>query len=210
MRIGPVLSNGIAGIRPADSGHDTGVERTMGGVPTFPHGRPLTWADLEAMPDDGHRFELVDGVLVMSPSPRPVHQRVVARLLVALTAVCPPELEVLPAPVDVVLADDTVFIPDLVVGRREQFSKQALIGPPVLAVEVLSPRTRHVDLELKRAKFQEVGCENYWVIDYDSPWLRCLHLENGVYVEQARSEGEEIIELQFPFAVKLSAQSLVR
>ncbi|HEX3790488.1 MAG TPA: hypothetical protein VHW44_21665 [Pseudonocardiaceae bacterium] len=49
------------------------------------------------MPDDGYRYELVDGVLLMSPAPRPVHQRVVARLLVALTSGCPREWEVLPA-----------------------------------------------------------------------------------------------------------------
>lgn len=181
----------------------------MESVPAFPHGRPLTRADLEAMPDDGHRFELIDGVLLVSPSPRPVHQRVVARLVVALTAVCPPELEVLPAPVDVVLADDTVFIPDVVVGERTAFTRQALVGPPVLAVEVLSPRTRLVDLELKRAKLQEAGCPHYWLVDPETPWLRCLTLKDGGYVEVGYSAGDEQVDLTAPVVITLTAQGLV-
>ena len=74
----------------------------------FPPGRALTRADLEAMPHDGHRYELLDGVLVVSPSPRPVHQRAVLRVISALEPACPDSHEVLPAPVDVVLAEDTV------------------------------------------------------------------------------------------------------
>lgn len=181
----------------------------MNGVPAFPGGRPLTRADLESMPDDGHRYELVDGVLLMSPSPRPVHQRAVARLLVALVAACPPELEVLPAPVDVILADDTVFIPDVVVGHRSAFTDQGLVGAPVLAVEVLSRRTRLVDLELKRARFEEAGCPNYWLVDPGEPWLRCLALRGGRYVTAASAHGDDVVELDEPFPVRLSPEDLV-
>ncbi|XVV05138.1 Uma2 family endonuclease [Actinosynnema sp. CA-248983] len=182
----------------------------MAGVPpAFASGRPLTWVDLESMPDDGRRYELVDGVLLVSPSPRPVHQRAVARLVIALTAVCPPDWEVLPAPVDVVLAEDTVFIPDVVVGDRSAFTTRALIGPPVLAVEVHSPRTRLVDLQLKRAKLEEAGCPHYWLVDPDLPALRCLALRDGGYEEVAVSEGAAVVELDEPFRVRLSALSLV-
>jgi Uma2 family endonuclease len=142
------------------------------------------------MPDDGHRYELVDGTLVMSPSPRPLHQRIVARLLIALTMNCPAHLEVLPAPVDVVLADDTVFIPELV-------------------VEVLSPSTRLVDLKLKRAKYQEAGCPNYWLVDPGLPELRCLALRDGVYTQILTAVGDEIIEVNEPFTALLSPAQLV-
>ncbi|QUQ72190.1 Uma2 family endonuclease [Kutzneria sp. CA-103260] len=181
----------------------------MGSVPAFPHGRPLTRADLEAMPDDGHRYELVDGTLVMSPSPRPLHQRIVARLLIALTMNCPEHLEVLPAPVDVVLSDNTVFIPDVVVGRREDFTPTHLAGVPELVVEVLSPSTRLVDLKLKRAKYQEAGCPNYWLVDPGLPELRCLALRDGVYVQVLSAVGDEIVEVHEPFATLLSPGQLV-
>jgi Uma2 family endonuclease len=181
----------------------------MGSVPAFPHGRPLTRADLEAMPHDGHRYELVDGTLVMSPSPRPLHQRIVARLLIALTVNCPAHLEVLPAPVDVVLSDNTVLIPDVVVARREDFTTTHLAGVPVLAIEVLSPRTRLVDLELKRARLQEAGCPNYWLVDPVVPELRCLALRDGVYNQIVTAVGDDIVEVTEPFTAALSPGQLV-
>ncbi len=172
----------------------------MGTVPALPYGRPLTRADLETMPDDGHRYELVDGVLLVSPSPRPVHQRAVARLLVALQANCPKELEVLPAPVDVVLDESTVIIPDVVIGRVEDFSEMNLPVAPVLAVEVLSKSTWRFDLTVKRARLESAGCLNYWIVDpnLDSPSLRCWALRAEGYVEVASATGEEFAEKPDP------------
>jgi Uma2 family endonuclease len=178
--------------------------------PGFPPGRSLTRTDLEAMPHDGHRYELVDGVLVVSPSPRPLHQRAIARLMGVLEPSCPSAHEVLPAPVDVVLADDCVLIPDVVVGRREDFTEQALVGPPLLAIEVLSPRTKHFDLELKRAKFAEAGCPHYWVVDPNEPHVRCWALDGGEdYVEIASVSGEQPLQLTEPFSILLRPADLV-
>lgn len=181
----------------------------MGYVRGVPPGRSLSRTDLKAMPHDGHRYELVDGVLVVSPSPRPVHQRAIARLIGALEPACPAHLEVLPAPVDVVLADDCVLIPDVVVGERANFTEQALIGPPVLAVEVLSPRTKHFDLHLKRARFAEAQCPHYWVVDPDEPRIRCWAFQYGEYVEVRSVRGDEILRLAEPFPVELRAIDLV-
>lgn len=181
----------------------------MGSVPALPHSRPLTRFDLEAMPHDGHRYELVDGVLTVSPSPRPLHQRAILRLIMALEPHCPEELEILPAPVDVVLAEDTVLIPDIVIARTVDWTDRGLFGPPVLAVEVFSPSTRRFDLELKRARMQAAGCPNYWVVDPDEPALRCWHLRDGRYVEVAFARGTESVTLSEPFIVTLSPADLV-
>lgn len=78
--------------------------------PGLPHGRPLTRADLDLVPDDGHRYELLDGVLVVSPSPARRHQRAVLRLARLVDDSLPADLELLVAPFDVALADDTVLI----------------------------------------------------------------------------------------------------
>ena len=67
----------------------------MEAVTTLPRGRALTVADLETMPDDGHRYELIDGALIVTPAPSPRHQRVSRNLLMALHAACPATLEVL-------------------------------------------------------------------------------------------------------------------
>ena len=112
---------------------------------TLPWGRELTRDDLDALPDDGHRHELLDGVLVMSPAPSLRHQVVTANLYSALRASCPDDLLVLFAPFDVVLARNTVLEPDLLVARRSDFSDRDLPGPPLLAVEVLSPSTRRFE-----------------------------------------------------------------
>lgn len=181
----------------------------MGVVPAFPQGRPLTWADLGSIPDDGYRYELVDGVLLMSPSPRPVHQRVVARLLGILTSGCPREWEVLPAPVDVILADDTVLIPDVVIGRRDAFGERGLQGPPILSIEVVSRSSRLMDTRLKPARLAEAGCPHYWYVEPDVPRVSCFTLREGEYVERVVVAGEEIAEITEPYPIKLCADSLV-
>ena len=95
-------------------------------VNTTSHGKPLTRADLDAMPDDGHRYELIDGALLVTPAPAWGHQRVVINLIVLLRLACPAELEVLTAPFDVALADDTVMQPDVLVARRADYARRGL------------------------------------------------------------------------------------
>jgi len=87
-------------------------------VTTLPRGLEFTRADLEGMPDDGRRYELIDGSLIVTPAPRIGHQRAVGNLHLLLRAHCPPELEVILAPFDVALATDTIVQPDLLVARR--------------------------------------------------------------------------------------------
>ena len=85
----------------------------MEDVTTLPRGQAFTRADLDAMPDDGHRYEIIDGSLVVTPAPSLRHQIIVLNLAIALKASCPDDLRVLTAPFDVALALDTVMQPDL-------------------------------------------------------------------------------------------------
>jgi hypothetical protein len=101
----------------------------MEAVTTLPRGRPLTRADLERIPDDGHRYELVDGTLVVTPAPSWRPQRVSGRLQPP-AAQCPDELEVLYAPLDLTLAESTVRQPDLLVARRADLTQRGLADPP--------------------------------------------------------------------------------
>jgi len=181
----------------------------MGTVPVFSHREPLTRRDLESIADEDRRYELVDGVLLVSPSPRPLHQRVVARVLAAISSGCARDYETLPAPVDVVLSDHTVLIPDVVVGRRTDYTERALVGVPVLAVEVISPSSRLVDTRLKRAKLQEAGCPHYWIIDPVVPSLQCLSLRDGQYVTVAEGIDDTPITTTQPFLVSLNPAELV-
>ena len=182
----------------------------MSAVTTLPYSGPYTRDDLELMPDDGHRYELLDGTLLVSPAPRPLHQRVVGNLHVLLRTGCPAELEVLFAPLDVVLAHDTVLEPDLLIAPRDQFTARDLQGPPLLAVEVLSPSTRRIDLLLKRDRLEEAGCPSYWLVDPDEPSLTALELVDGRYAEVARVEGEQAWAAQRPYPVTVVPADLLR
>jgi Uma2 family endonuclease len=171
---------------------------------TLPFSRPLTRVDLEDLPtDDGHRYELIDGVLIVSPGPQLPHQDVVGNLHLLLRAGCPKHLKVVLAPFAVAISDDTELQPDLLVAPREQFTRKELPGAPLLAIEVLSPSTRRVDQLLKRDRLQQAGCASYWLVDPEEPSLLALELRNGVYVEVANVSGDEVwaAELPFPMTV---------
>ena len=178
-------------------------------VSTLPQSRPLTRDDLETMPDDGHRYELLDGILIVSPAPRPRHQEAVASLLVVLRQAAPRDLLVLTAPLDVALTNDTVLQPDVLVARRSDFSERDLPTAPLLAIEVLSPHTRRFDLLLKRDRLQTAGCPSYWVVDVDESSIIAWQLVDGVYVEVGRAGGSQRIQLSQPFEVAFSPAELV-
>ena len=179
-------------------------------APSFlPHGQEFTRADLQALPDDGLRYELIDGVLIVTPAPRIRHQTVLANLHLLLRAAAPDTMKALFAPVDVVLADNTVIQPDLLVAPREDFSEADLPTAPLLAVEVLSPSTRGVDLLLKKDRLERSGCRHYWVADPDEPSVIALELVDGAYREVARASGETVFDVIEPCAVSFTPASLV-
>lgn len=182
----------------------------MVGVAALPFGRPLTAADLDATPDDGHRYELLDGVLVVSPSPSVAHQRVVGNLFLALSAARPPGFEVFGGPLDVVLADDTVLVPDLVVTRRVKGSSRRLAELPLLVIEVLSPSSRGFDLVLKRRHFEAAAIASYWVVDPIQARLIAWSLRSGEYVEVADVSGDGSFAASAPYAVTIVPADLGR
>ena len=103
-------------------------------------GRPFTVQDLDRMPDDGHRYEVLDGALIVSPRPVIAHQEVAMELAVQLRQACPRELRVIPEPA-VEVSASTEFIPDIVVIRRDQVRAAKCTEAPLLVVEVRSPST---------------------------------------------------------------------
>src|SRR5579872_5310437 len=101
-------------------------------------GRPFTVAELDRMPDDGRRYELLDGALIVSPRPTTTHQVVAGRLYGVLSGACPEDLCVVPEPA-VELGSQTEFDPDLVVVRTDQFEGPKLTGPRLRAGGIPRP-----------------------------------------------------------------------
>jgi Uma2 family endonuclease len=178
-------------------------------VTTLPWSGPFSRSDLELMPDDGHRYELLDGVLLVTPAPGSPHQTAVLELAVLLRASCPPDLKVYVAPFAVVLATDTELQPDVLVARRDDLTARDLRAAPVLATEVLSPSTRRFDLHTKRARYEAAGTPSYWVVDPDEPSLTAWNLVDGGYVEVAHVSGDEQYEARLPFPVRVTPSALV-
>jgi Uma2 family endonuclease len=128
---------------------------------------------VRALPDDGKRYELVDGELLVSPAPSYLHQRAL-RLLYELVAPYVHDNtlgEVLWSPADIELSPDTVLQPDLFVvpeplaGRVKQWSD---IDTLLLVVEILSPSTAFGDRNRKRPEYQKKRIPEYWIVDLDS------------------------------------------
>lgn len=181
----------------------------------LPFGRELTVDDLEHLPDDGHRYELIDGVLVVSPSPVWAHQAAQAAIHRLLHAACPPHLRVVGAPFDWRESRSTLLIPDVLVTRfdalREVEGGQYLLEPPLLAVEVLSPSTRRFDRLTKLSVYEDAGVASYWLIDPDpdQPGLTVLEHSDGRYVETAKVTGAESWTAIRPFPVEITPADLL-
>jgi Uma2 family endonuclease len=175
----------------------------------LPYGRPLTRADLELMPDDGHRYELIDGVLIVSAAPSPIHQRALGNLYHLLREACPQEWEVFFAPLAVALAEDTELQPDLLMAPVDAFTPRELPGAPILAVEVLSPSTRRIDLLLKKDRLREDACPHYWVVDPVVPSVTAWRLVGDAYIEVGHAEHDEQLVIDDPVQLRIRPQALI-
>jgi Uma2 family endonuclease len=170
---------------------------------------PFTVAERDAIPDNGYRHELLDGVLLMTPAPVPPHQDIAGSLYVLMRAAIPRELKVYLAPFDVYLGERSVLEPDLIVTRRSDVRRRGLFTAPLLAVEVHSPSTKSYDLGLKMEVLAAAGCPSYWTIDPKLPELTVWSLHDGRYVEQARVAGDETWTAAEPFPVTITPVELL-
>lgn len=172
-------------------------------------GGPFTVADLDRMPSDGHRYELVDGALVVSPRPTTVHQFVATRLIGVLSAACPAELCVVVEPA-IKLDRETELAPDLVVVHLDDVGGAKFTAPPLLVVEVRSPSTALIDLNRKKAVYEKFGVPSYWIVDPEParPELTVFELRDSGYVVEATST--QPLTVSHPFRVSITPADLTK
>jgi Uma2 family endonuclease len=173
-------------------------------------GEPFTVGDLDRMPDDGHRYELLDGTLIVSPAPGPAHQRAAVMLCYILELACPEDLIIFPN-VGLRIGPRSALEPDAVVARAADVSGARLARPPLLVAEILSPDSALRDLNLKKAAYERFGIPSYWVIDpdLDQPSLRAFELADGAYREAAQAAGDVPYRAERPFPVEIVPSHLV-
>jgi Uma2 family endonuclease len=156
----------------------------------------MSAATFLALGETDRRLELVDGVVVMSPSPQPKHQRValfiVEQLLSSVRRLPGAELYY---ETDVALAPLLVYQPDVMIFAPGVLPRnpRSIDLPPDLAIEILSPDNRRHDLVTKREDYEKFGVGEYWIVDADT--LQVLVLQRtspgGAYVEQPESDTIE-------------------
>jgi Uma2 family endonuclease len=128
-----------------------------------------SYAEYARLPDDGNRYEVIDGEVLVTPAPSTGHQHVVGRLYRRIIEYVEAHgLGYVLFDVDVLFVTGQFLRPDLVFipkGGREGLTDRGVEVPPGLIVEVLSPSSRSIDLVRKPARYGDFGVPVYWVVD---------------------------------------------
>jgi Uma2 family endonuclease len=142
-----------------------------------------TYADLAGFPDDNLRREIIDGELIVTPSPIPRHQDAVMVLSAELYRyVRAHGGKVYPAPLDVFFSDRNVVEPDVLFISAEHVDRigsKYVKDAPDLVVEVSSPSTRRLELVRKRDLYERFGVPEYWYVDLDADRAEIYRLVEG-------------------------------
>lgn len=186
------------------------VVRPADWVPGPPQGQ-WTYDDYATLPDDGQRYEIIEGVLYMTPAPNLAHQNCVGnffyylRQYIALVGLG----RVFVAPTDVGLAPKVVVQPDVVVVLAANLSiltPSRIYGTPDLVVEVASPSTTGYDRRQKQDAYARAGMPEYWLADPVGQTVEVLRLPEGGYASLGVFRGKATLPTQvvphFPVAVE--------
>jgi len=154
-----------------------------------------TYQDYFDMPDDGQRYEIYNGELVMVPAPTIKHQEISYAIVRALANFVESKEvgKILYAPVDLVFNERVVLQPDIVFIANDNLDiiTEEHIGPaPDLIIEILSPSTGYYDLVEKKELYEQYGVKEYWIVDPKKERVETFNLHEGKYVRTQRLEGD--------------------
>jgi Uma2 family endonuclease len=159
-----------------------------------------TYENVQQLPEDGNRYEVIDGVLYVSPPPLTIHQLLSRRLLFFFYAL---ELEgkgfVYNAPTDLRMQGCDPVHPDLLylkASQRSQIKDKWVEGPPFLLVEILSPHSRSRDRVKKLRKYASNQVPYYLLLDPEGETLEVLHLEGDSYRVEASLEPGDLWQFE--------------
>lgn len=182
-------------------------------VPTMPL-PSITWQDVQQMPDDGNRYEAIEGDLYMTPAPGTRHARVSKRLQYALDRMLERlglgEILVAPYGVEFPATGEGVQ-PDIIFvsrERREIIEEAGIVGAPDLVVEILSPSTAGRDRTIKLRLYERQGLGEYWIVDPDESTVDVWRFGEGRVHERCTgtlpvrlgAEDVGVIDLEAVFA----------
>ena len=157
-----------------------------------------TYAEYAAIPDDGECYEIVKGVLYMSPAPTPEHQSVSSQLVMYLCQLVQIAGlgRVFAEPTDVELSPGDIVRPDVFVVLKEHFDrirKTRIVGAPDLVVEIASPATWRHDLREKLDAYARAQVQEYWIVNPGERVVELLVLEDQTYRSLGVFQGQAIL-----------------
>lgn len=163
-----------------------------------PHPGHWTIADYEQLPNDGLRYELIQGELRMAPAPNTDHQTISGYLFYFLMqAVQLPGIgRVFHAPIDLELGPATIVQPDLLVicsPSTAVITPQRVIGAPNVVIEIASPSTASYDRREKRDLYALAGIPEYWIVDPASRTIELLCLDGDHYHSDHIYQGQAVL-----------------
>ncbi len=164
----------------------------------LPSGLKFTYLDYKNAPKD-KQYELLDGELIVVPSPRTDHQRTLRKLGVRLEAFVEERGlgEIFFAPFDVVLSNTDVVQPDILFVSNQRagiVTEDNVQGAPDLVIEILSPSTAERDRTFKRSLYARHGVQEYWLVDPNAGRVEVLTLEErGFTLTATYDRDEELI-----------------
>ncbi|MEE8410546.1 MAG: Uma2 family endonuclease [Myxococcota bacterium] len=180
---------------------------------TLPQTKPAkivwTYDDYRLIPDDGFRYEVIDGDLIVTPAPSTLHQAISKRLQMALMLQIeqPGHGVVFNAPIDVIFTSTRTVQPDLLVvatPRRNIVTQRGIEGPPDLIVEIGSPTTESRDRGVKLKLYATEGVREYWIVDPEAHVVEVLALGETGYVTHARhGPGQRVASLIFNLSIEV-------
>jgi Uma2 family endonuclease len=157
----------------------------------------------------GHRYEVVDGKLLVTGAQPPLHHAAVIGLLVRLKQACPPDLLVTAGSLDFRPVHGVSLRPDLMVSRRDEVGAKFVVRPPLLAIEIISASTRVTDVVLKRTRYEQYGIQSYWLLDPETQELTVLHLTGNTYMCHTVVQSEEPFTTDTPFPLTFAPAELL-
>ena len=151
----------------------------------------ITRKDYETLPE-GLPMELCDGMLVKQPSPRYGHQRIQSAILKRLTSLLPSAV-VLAGPVDVLVDELNVFVPDIVVLAEALDDDAQYVGTPQVVFEVLSPSTKARNRDYKTKRYLGLGVREVWLIDRLDETIEIVDLEGARVATDERPLASAVV-----------------
>lgn len=169
-----------------------------------------TYKDYEQLPE-GAPYQLINGELVMSPSPIYFHQKIIMNLITSLSKYIENNKvgEIILSPMDVYLTEEDVYQPDIIFISNENkgIIKDRIRGVPDLVVEVLSPSTGYYDLVKKKIIYEQTGVKEYWIVDPEMKTVEVYENNNKEFqvFNKAVKEGKVKSKLLNGFEIDLSS-----